>query len=680
MRQALIKGIASLLGSHLAARYLTLPETRVCYLATEVVSEEQIAELVFYAGKSICGADVALTQKEIVPRLRKIAFDADRSCFELAHADLHVDEVWYVSGTRKWGDFCKHGSAAHPCTPGCLVSAAAKLGASDFNYVVPAGLRSWSGSAPELQVIDELPEDFGEAAEHDVVAQCRQHKVGYRIFRSVPIIGDIHFQFAIGRNDFLQFLSVLHDLKREIEERLPDYFEFQALRCCAPAGATLNFIPADHASELLLSIARQAGTRGGDFHVASPEDILASDLCERVGIAYGVSLLTTADRQGLNAIDRTFDERLGGFCTYLTSAQKFSWEDAYRIAGFSPEKAILNEPEQVALFEGIRSSQDTALARQRESAANFPARLVQKTIQRNTFELTYYVGGTEGPPVILLNALGQGLQFWYRLMDRLMQSHRLIIWEPRGTVSPPPPFGISDQVDDLAAVLENEDIDACHLVGWCTGPKVAIEFYLRHPAAVLSVVCLNSTFKCVGSPEELDSSYEENLESLCRVLVKKPAMASSVMNSLQSGTPQDELDLTEESDSERLSSSVLSLMNADLKSHVLAPFQSEATTVNYAHQLIDFWSHDIRPKASEVQIPMLLIASEYDQIASPATSQMAVELFPNARCIQIPGATHYCLYDRPDLIAGLLEAFFQDPGVLQNSHQAQGELAYAGKI
>jgi pimeloyl-ACP methyl ester carboxylesterase len=316
------------------------------------------------------------------------------------------------------------------------------------------------------------------------------------------------------------------------------------------------------------------------------------------------------------------------------------------------------------LFEAIFCNQNAVRDARRDRVADFPGSLERKTINRGEFELTYYGGGSGEIPIILLNALGQGLRYWGRLIDNLMQRHRVIIWEPRGTVFPPPPFGIKDQVDDLEAVLENEAADTCYLIGWCTGPKVATEFYLRHPSAVPAMVFLNSTFRCMGGPEEYETDYEHNLEPLCRMLNRRPETAASVMKSLQASLSGDKINLLEESDPEQLAVGVLSLINLDLKHEVLMPFRNESTMLNYSRQVLDFWSHNTLEHAPRVQVPVLVIGSEYDKSASPSMSRLAAELFPAARYVQLQGATHYCFYDRPDLITELIERFFHDPDAL----------------
>ncbi|MGZ4843415.1 MAG: alpha/beta fold hydrolase [Candidatus Angelobacter sp.] len=462
----------------------------------------------------------------------------------------------------------------------------------------------------------------------------------------------------------------------EIEERSPQYFDFHALRCFAPRNAALNLIAADTASELLLRMARAEIPEGHSCWIGSPEDTAVSALCERLSLAYNLSILPVEDPGTLNAVDRAFHERLGRIQEYLTGKPE---RPAGEVNGAAePNDAVFGEEDQIELFESVRRNQDNAAASRRQRIANLPGRLIKKTIVRKGSELSYYVAGSTGPVVVLLNALGQSLEYWYRLMDTLMESYRVIIWEARGTISPPQPFGLSDQADDLEEVLRHEDVEACHAVCWCTSPKVAIDFHLRRPSVFLTMTFLNATFKCDGSPEEFDTPYEKNLASLCRMLVKKPAMASSVMKTFQSRSEENEIEILEGPDSEQMSISVLSMMSAELKPYVLGPFRTEETTLNYAHQMMDFWANDSRQKASRVTIPVLLIGAEHDQVISPDSSEMGARLFPNARHVHLTGATHYFLYDRAELLAGLLKMFFENSGELPIKQRARAVVAQAG--
>ena len=655
MSNVIIQGLDSIPGSYFAARYLQTCHDRIFYFVdtNHGATEEATADLVMYAACRIDEpAEIVLTRPEVESRLRQIEEDIDP-------ATVDVAAVWYFAGSTSTRDRSE--------TVERLLSACDRLGVKQFNFVAfdficisgePNGKRpAGDGLEPPTRI-------------HEIAQRCQDRQIACRVFQTSVIVGSGHP--ALGQSGvFSRLVSALHSLKSEIEERSPQYFDFRTLRFYVPANATVNLVPAARVADLLLRIAGKEATKCASFSIVSHHNTHLSDLCERLGMAYGLGLLAVDDFASLNAIDRAFHERLAGL------EERFVRQDVKlpnaqpSIDDSSLEDTAFGEDEQIELFTLLRQDQDEAVAASRGRAAGVISRLSCKTVAANGSDLNYYVGGSTGDAVVVLNALGQGLEYWYRLVDNLIESHRVIIWEPRGTTAPPPPFGLAAQVDDLDAVLQQEGIQDAHLIGWCTGPKIAIDFYLRRPAAVRSMVFLNSTFKCDGSPEELNSPYEQNVESLLRMLVKKPAMAATVKKTFQSPAETNEIELLEGVDGEEASVSVLSLMNTHLKASVLAPFKTEQTTLNYAHQLIDFWSRDVRPRANEVKVPVLLIAAEYDQVATPAGSRAACDLFPNARYLYVRSATHYCLYDRPEFIAGVLKSFFAAPGSFSVSQSAQ---------
>lgn len=635
MRNIFIHGIESALGSHFAVQCLSAPDDRIFYFPDPAsgIAAEEVPALV--AHTAVQGSEEC--QKEIASRMQPAE----------VHSSVNGDEFWYftdTSITERSPEILDH-----------FLTTCTGIGSAEFNFVC----------------YDDAGQGAAAQALYQYVAQqCKTHNIKYRTFSTSLIMGCEHSALK-QRGVLSRFLLALHSLKAEIEERLPQYFDFQALRFVVPLDASVNLIPASVAAELLLGIVCTKGTANAHFRIANPHNTPLQALFERISIAYGISLLPVGDVKLLNAIDQIFRERLGSSRDFLESGVSGpSDSEAYRVAGLSPGSALADEETHITLLESLCKDEDKALAFRRSRSLELPGKMEQKTINRDESELTYYVAGTKGVPIVVLNALGQGLEYWYRLLDDLMEDHRVIIWEPRGTVAPPPPFGLAQQVDDLDAILQHENLQVCHLMSWCTGGKVAVEFHLRRPSAVRSMVLLNNTLKCDGGPEELDSPYEHNMETLCRMLVRKPAMASSVMNTLNSPNAENETEMLENG-GEQLSIDVLSRMNAKLKSYVVAPFRTPETTVNYANQLVDFWKYDMRNKAAQVAVPVLLISAEYDQVATPAASFEAAGLFPHARHVHVKGATHYCLYDRPEFVADLLRDFFANPCELISQPRAR---------
>jgi len=396
-----------------------------------------------------------------------------------------------------------------------------------------------------------------------------------------------------------RFCAELHTFKSEIEERVADYFDFQALRCLSQFSS--------------------------------------DEFRESIGEIFDVSLLTKNAPDLLNSVDRVFQERIAEI----------------RIDSVSPDISSENERDVVMeRFADMRKNLDLLNDTRNRRCQSLFSTLEPQRIEECS-GLTYYRAGEGGIPIILINALGQGLIFWTRLIDALSQNRRVLIWEPRG-VPDPANFTMDNQVEDLQKILQRESITACHLVGWCTGPKVMLMYYRQRPDMVKSMVFLNPSLKGPDISADLDTEYERNLQPLCELLNRRPEMAAFVMKALRDNMGK-KAAITDEPDAVN----VLAAMNIDLIEPVLQPFRSESATLAYCQQLLNFWSHHSAALAQNTKVPVFLLAAEFDKIASPAMVQAVRDLLPDAEYMEVRGATHYCLYDRPEFVSQRIETFFR---------------------
>lgn len=68
-------------------------------------------------------------------------------------------------------------------------------------------------------------------------------------------------------------------------------------------------------------------------------------------------------------------------------------------------------------------------------------------------------------------------------------------------------------------------------------------------------------------------------------------------------------------------------------------------------------STDVRAAAPRVEVPTVLIAGERDRIAPLAGQREAVELFPDARLVVVPGTGHLAHYETPAQVAEAIRGF-----------------------
>lgn len=259
--------------------------------------------------------------------------------------------------------------------------------------------------------------------------------------------------------------------------------------------------------------------------------------------------------------------------------------------------------------------------------------------------LAYNATGRGGPPLIAVNAIGQGVALWLPLLERLSRRRRVIVWEMRQTDPDGRPLTFAEHCEDLHAVLRQEGAHTNHLLGWCTGAKLAARYCRTHPGAVRSMVFLSGSFKHPGRAPEFDTAYERNLEAMLKAAVRQPSLAERLRVVFASAAPRS-------ADDDRAGGGA-----SALESEVRRPFRDAHTLAVYARQHLEFWSHDETATGPEVCVPLLGIAGERDEVVSPAGFRDALGHFPRARYVEVAGAAHHCFYERPDLIADLIEDF-----------------------
>jgi pimeloyl-ACP methyl ester carboxylesterase len=512
--------------------------------------------------------------------------------------------------------------------------------------------------APETRVSNYMQQEF----ERKLAEQCKSNGVSCKLFHLPLLLGrPLLSSLSLG-HPLLLFLAELHRLKWEVEARFSDYFEYQSLRCQAPADAHLNIMHFREAAEVLLTIASDPDFQAADYQIASRKTVAFDQFCEWVNRAYDLNLFV-GEPEEMNAIDCMFSEKvtaLSIFCSRQAQPRK----DGNQVLGAS---GFENEDFGVAVLKSIRQRQSEEADRKLARASALPGELRRQAVMVDGSELIYFTAGSQGSPIVILNALGQGLKYWHRLISELSSEHKVIIWELRGTTQGPQPFLLPEQVKDLEAIFAQERMESCHLIAWCTGPKLALEFYLQRPGAVASMVFLNACFRGPTTPPNLLTEYESHVDPLFRTLDSRPRMAAAVMNGLRQSAADTKLPSPSETDGKDLATRVLALISSDLQPEVVRPFESETSTLNYARQVLDFYSREIALQASNVDVPVLAIGAEYDKVTSPELSRIVATAFPRGQYVELRGGTHYCLYDQAERVFDLIHVFFEEQKIPASS-------------
>ena len=390
------------------------------------------------------------------------------------------------------------------------------------------------------------------------------------------------------------FLDIFDAVTAEIEERLPGYFRWQPLR----------FVAVDPLAESCRLIAR----------------------------AWDLRLVPVPDDHEFNAVDRYLRDRLG-----TIEAREIELHDENSLAAFRRHHAEAREEVKARV-------------------AAMPQLLEWHGVVAVP-QLTCASIGRGEPPLIAVNAIGQTLAAWLPLLERLSRRRRVLVWEMRETDGTGRPISFAEHCDDLHAILEQEGTRTCHLLGWCTGAKLAARYCRTHPGTVASMVFLSGSFKHPSRPPELDTPYERNLEAMLTAIVRQPSLAERLRIVLAQTAFGDEC--FDRMGSDEFALRALTGVPAGLERDVRRPFRDAATLIAYARQHLEFWSHDETAMASEIGVPTLGLAGEHDRIVSPAGFRAALARFPTSRFETIGGATHYCFHERPDAVAAWIEEWIE---------------------
>ncbi|MFP8968048.1 3-oxoadipate enol-lactonase [Pokkaliibacter sp. CJK22405] len=133
----------------------------------------------------------------------------------------------------------------------------------------------------------------------------------------------------------------------------------------------------------------------------------------------------------------------------------------------------------------------------------------------NTAQLNYrYDGPSEGPVLVLINALGTELSLWNGLVSEI-QCHlptvRLLRYDLRGqgkSPTPAPPYTIEDHTADLMALLDKLGIKEAVFCGLSIGGLIAQCITKNHVSRVKGLVLIGTAAK-IGSEQSWDTRIEQ---------------------------------------------------------------------------------------------------------------------------------------------------------------------------
>lgn len=265
----------------------------------------------------------------------------------------------------------------------------------------------------------------------------------------------------------------------------------------------------------------------------------------------------------------------------------------------------------------------------------------------------------EGPAMILCDGFACDGFIWPYVMDHFCENFQMVRWHYRGhgRSATPKDFGrltIDDLCDDLEAVLDTLQIEDAILLGHSMGSQVILQSYERFPERVRALVPVCGTYM-----RPLDTF--KNTDLLARALPYLEKLASAAPGILQT--------LWSRGVNTQLSYLLAHLteLNAALvNGEDFRPYLEHTASMDvqvYVTMLHHLAEHSAEHILGTIDIPTLIIASEFDSFTPLSRSRTMHEMIEGSELLVLPGASHAGPIELPDTVNGALEKFLKARGL-----------------
>ncbi|WP_103069472.1 alpha/beta fold hydrolase [Aquimarina sediminis] len=513
--------------------------------------------------------------------------------------------------------------------------------------------------------------------EKELLDWHKKYGFTFRILRPSIIIGD-STNYGVDSNSGLYgYLAILLRLKDKLELKMPEYFKYNSLKMLITEGASANLICVDHVVKLLMAVCEKEDTKNDVFHLTNPHPTPLIRYMSTIGDAFGIKSYAVYDKNELGPIDRLLLHEEDIFDSYLQTVHYFQCDKAFAIAKMDKDLPKLGYDVEYKVTVNAKIKFDEDKKVQRKRLQSVVHRLTAKKLKKKGREdLVYYVGGN-GPTLVILNAYGQSLSFWDWVVNDLFKKYNVVIWSMRGTASQKGGveqiFPIQTHVEDIKYILDNEHIEKCHIMAWCTGPKIALQFQADYPELVHKMIFLSSCFKGISGFEEYHTAYENDMQQICDRVDQNPHIASIIIEALKNILIKEEeviafKELQDDDQKRDLVQDILSLIGEDIKPMIIEPFLTPSSVLNYARQLLLLWEKDVTDLLTQLNIPVLMVTGKEDNISSCEISRAAARLSKNVDCAIIEGGTHYLHFDNTKLLLEIVNSYLCAPMNFEFKH------------
>jgi pimeloyl-[acyl-carrier protein] methyl ester esterase len=245
-------------------------------------------------------------------------------------------------------------------------------------------------------------------------------------------------------------------------------------------------------------------------------------------------------------------------------------------------------------------------------------------------------GPSDAAPLVLLHGWGMNLRVFDGLRAALTGHHRVTAIDLAGHGQSPWTAGSSpqQQLASLAAVLPRDAV----LVGWSLGGQLALQLAAEAALAARQLVLIATSPRFVCADDWPHGLPAATLRQFAAQLTHDAGQTIDDFIELQLRGSAD-------------ASAVRAALQDALRQHGAAGPAALAAGLTLLER------NDLRALARRIEVPVLVIAGQYDRVTPPAAGQALAQLLPQARLLNIRRAGHAPFLSHPGQVAAAMLAF-----------------------
>ena len=250
--------------------------------------------------------------------------------------------------------------------------------------------------------------------------------------------------------------------------------------------------------------------------------------------------------------------------------------------------------------------------------------------------MNYKIEGN-GEPLLFIHGLSDSLLYWEFLANNLKDNYQIIRVDLRGhgeSELGSDEISIDLYVDDLIGLLNELNVDKINLIGFSLGGAVALDFAVRYPEMVYSLVLMSSFAKTDDYLTQIFNQFKSKLNNGFKDFYD--FMVPRVLCPDVIEANREELELLRE----------ISSQNANVEAFIKAADAGLA--------------FDVEDRLSQITVPTLILAGKYDDITLIDIQKSMQEKIKGSEMIIFDNARHNLLVGKNNVeILNILKNFYK---------------------